>query len=149
MPTGAARREAGELELKLNSRKIARDSSWQKRENGAARQLLAPAALRPIGRQRTRPKPEPRTERRRHIVQRFPAVAAVFLGCGVHAQPMPASLALRIDALHGPPWQIAHSALLTLDRMRVVRILRLRHCSVKIKATIYRGLVSDLWKSDA
>jgi hypothetical protein len=38
------------------------------------------------------------------------AVAAIFFRRIVGAQPMSPSLAFRIDALHGPSWQIAHAA---------------------------------------
>ena len=43
-------------------------------------------------------------------MQRLAAVAAMILRRGIRAQPMAAGLALRIDALYGPSWQVAHAA---------------------------------------
>jgi len=63
---------------------------------------------------------------------------------------MSSSLAFRIDALHGPSWQIAHTASLGFKSTAPKsgdRILRPGNCGVKGKGTIYRGLFADLWKS--
>ena len=42
-------------------------------------------------------------------MQRRAAIAAEFRPHVIHAQPVPASLAIRIDALHRPARQILHS----------------------------------------
>jgi len=83
-------------------------------------------------------------------VQGFAAVAAMFLRRGVGAQPMAAGLALRIDALHGPSWQVAHAASLARPWRATESsgwILRRGDCGVKNKATISSGSVPNLWKS--
>jgi hypothetical protein len=83
-------------------------------------------------------------------VQMLAAVAAIFFRRIIGAQPMSTSLAFRIDALHGPSWQIAHAASLTFKSTAPKsgdRILRPDNCGVKVKGTTYRGMFADLWKS--
>jgi hypothetical protein len=117
---------------------------------GLAARSLASAPVRPVSRQRTRPQPKLWAQRRGHVVQMLAAVAAIFLRSIVGAQPMSPSLAFRIDALHGPSWQIAHAASLAFKSTAPKlgdRILQPGNCGVKAKGTIYRGLFADLWKS--
>jgi hypothetical protein len=47
------------------------------------------------------------------------AVAAIFFRRIIGAQPMSTSLAFRIDALHGPSWQIAHAASLAFQNRTI------------------------------
>ena len=75
--------------------------------------ILLPAGLSrapgwPVGAQWARPQAQPRPQRRRNVVQRSAAVAAGVDPRDVHAQPMPARLALRVDALHRPARQVLH-----------------------------------------
>ena len=73
-----------------------------------ARLACAPGS---IACQRTRPEPHSRSERWWNVVHWLAAVAAMFIRSGVDPQPLPARLALRVNALHGPSWQIAHGGL--------------------------------------
>jgi hypothetical protein len=63
---------------------------------------LTPAAHRPVTRQRTRPHPQTRRQRRRNSTQRTAALAATFLRRFFHAHPVPARGTLRIQTLHSP-----------------------------------------------
>jgi len=65
-------------------------------------------ALWPVGAQGARAQTQPRTQRRRHVVQRSTAVAAQFRPGRVNAQPQAARLAVWVDALYGPAWQVLH-----------------------------------------
>ena len=131
-------------------RQVARDNSALREKVRPRLVLLASAPGRSVSRQRTRPQPKLWAQRRRHVVQMLAAVAAIFFRRIVGAQPMSPSLAFRIDALHGPSWQIAHAASLAFKSTAPKlgdRILRPQNCGVKAKGTIYRGLFADLWKS--
>lgn len=72
------------------------------------RRALARPPSGPVVAQRARPQAQARPERRRNIVQRSAAITAQVRPGGVHAQPMPARLALGIDALYGPTRQVLH-----------------------------------------
>ena len=137
-------------DLVWNSDKSLETVRAGKKSGGLAARSLASAPVRPVSRQRTWPQPKLRAQRRGHVVQMLAAVAAIFFRRIVGAQPVSPSLAFRIDALHGPSWQIAHAASLAFKSTAPKlgdRILRPENCGVKAKGTIYRGLFADLWKS--
>ncbi len=71
------------------------------------------AGARAQGARRERPRPDPQaSERRRHVAQKISATRATAVDAerssGVGAQPMAASFAERINALHGQAGQILH-----------------------------------------
>jgi len=70
---------------------------------------LARASDWPTTGQRTRPHPEARRQRRRYVVKRSAAVAAMILRRALHAQPVAARRTTRIQTLHRPTGQILHS----------------------------------------
>lgn len=79
--------------------------SFSKRLTRAARL----AAQRAIASERARTHPQARPQRRGNIVQRRVAIAAKFSRGVRSPQPVAASGALRINALHGPARQILHA----------------------------------------
>ncbi len=109
---------------------------------------LHSAAIGPIAGKRTRSQLELRTQRRRDVMQRLPAIAAMFLRDRIDPQPMSASCAARIDALYGPARQIAHAASAEQRFFEWSdRILRRYYCGVKHKPTICSSILALLWKS--
>jgi hypothetical protein len=70
---------------------------------------LPRASDRAIARQRTRPHPEARRKRRRHVVKRSAAIAATILRRAFDAEPVAARRTIRIQTLHRPTGQILHS----------------------------------------
>ncbi|HYL63313.1 MAG TPA: hypothetical protein VE077_11905 [Candidatus Methylomirabilis sp.] len=68
---------------------------------------------RRTGRKRTRAHAEARAERRRNSAEKIPATGAPAVGGdwagGVGPEPVAASFAQRIDALHGETGQILHA----------------------------------------
>lgn len=78
------------------------------REIGAA-EISARARGRAVICEWPRPHSEARRERRRHVVKSRATVAAGFLCRRVHAQPVSARGAFRVQALHGPARQILHA----------------------------------------
>jgi len=69
---------------------------------------LPRAADRAIARQRARTHAEARRQRRRHVVQRSAAIAAMVQPGALDSEPVPARRALRIQTLHRPTGQILH-----------------------------------------
>lgn len=73
-----------------------------------SRQRSAASSYGAIARERAGPHAQPRTERRRNILERRPAIAASFLDQALHAKPMTARGTSGIQALHSPARQILH-----------------------------------------
>jgi hypothetical protein len=73
----------------------------------------------------------------------------MLIGRGINTQPLSSRLAFRINALHGPSWQITHGGLsiASASAKRSGRILWRHTCGVKRKASISGGMFAALWKS--
>jgi hypothetical protein len=80
----------------------------QKRSGESQNRKLPPAADWAIARQRAWSHPEAWRERRRDVVKRAAAIAAMVERRTLDAQPVTASRTLRIQTLHRPAWQILH-----------------------------------------
>ncbi len=66
-------------------------------------------ARRTVTAQRAGTHPKARAQRRRNVAKRRGTIAAKFSAGVCRAQPVAASRALRVDALHSPSWQILHA----------------------------------------
>lgn len=73
-----------------------------------AKRASAPAPERPITRERARPHPKVRRQRRRYVVKRRTAVRADLDLGSLHAEPVSSRGTLGIETLHSPARQILH-----------------------------------------
>ena len=104
---------------------------------------LARPSERAIGTQWARPHLKPRSQRRRHVVQRQAAITAGLIAPVFRAQPVASRWTLRIQTLHRPARQILHVSPSDFEKQRgtnlVCRHGTIRSGTMKIRGDCERG----------